>query len=556
METLKLWLSTAALWGATFFWPPGLLQAQEKPLLLPEELPQTTADSLKTIPPPDSTVLDTQRYLREVRHLMLGKGYAAPMIKREGDQLKLIPGKRRYMGNWTLVVSDSSAPEPAGRLSYQALRQKNWDAYVNELLDFYENRGYPFVRLLPRDYQLLRDTLRGQLLVEPGPYITFDSLVLRGEVQLAPGVLRHILGYRAGKAYSEMWLAQLPRRIAQLPYVKNKRPPSVAFIRDRTTLYLSLEKARANQIDGVVGLNTEPDGNTTLNGDFTLDLANTFRQGEQIDLRWRRPDASVQELLVKLEWPFLFRSPVWLQTELDIFRQDSSFVNTDWNSTAKYQLAPGQFLTGGVDLRQSNVLNEEAASANLNSLQRTRWRLGLELQDLNRALLPTQGYRLEASGFNASRNADSTRVDQWGWEFTAEHFWPWTPRMLLRSRLHSSGLAGEELFRNELYRLGGLQTLRGFNEQSFFSSSYAIATLEYRYLIGPYDYLTVFADGGYLEEDSRDRFRRNYVLGLGTGLSFRTSGGIFSLFLAVGRTDESSFDFRTTKVHFGYISQF
>lgn len=549
-------LRLAVLWGALFLWPPGLLQAQEEILLLPEKLPESTADSLRTIPLPDSAVLDTQRYLREVQHFMLGEAYPNPQVKRKGDRLELIPGKRRFMGEWSLVVTDSSAPEPAGQISYQPLQQKNWDNYVEGLLTFYENRGYPFVRLVPTDYQLLRDTLKGKLRVEAGPYISFDSLVLRGEEKLAPGVIRHLLGYRAGKPYSEKWLAQLPRRIAQLPYVKNKRPPAVAFIRDRTTLYLSLDKARANQIDGVVGLNTEPDGNTTINGDFTLGLANTFHQGEQLNLRWRRPDASVQELLVQLEWPFLFRSPVWLQTELEIFRQDSSFVNTDWNSTAKYQLAPGQFVTGGVDLRQSNVLNEEVAPANLTSLQRNRWRVGLELQDLNRALLPTQGYRLEASGFSATRNVDSSSSNQWGWELTAEHFWPWTPRMLLRSRILSSGLAGEGLFRNELYRLGGLQTLRGFNEQSFFSSTYALATLEYRYLIGSYDYLSVFADGGYLEEDSQERFRRNWVLGLGTGLSFRTSGGIFSLFLAIGRTDESSFDFRATKVHFGYISQF
>ena len=39
------------------------------------------------------------------------------------------------------------------------------------------------------------------------------------------------------------------------------------------------------------------------------------------------------------------------------------------------------------------------------------------------------------------------------------------------------------VFENELYRIGGLKTLRGFDEDSIFASFYTIGPLETRYLL-------------------------------------------------------------------------
>ena len=42
---------------------------------------------------------------------------------------------------------------------------------------------------------------------------------------------------------------------------------------------------------------------------------------------------------------------------------------------------------------------------------------------------------------------------------------------------------GETMFQNELFRIGGLKTLRGFDEESIFASVYSIFTLEYRFIL-------------------------------------------------------------------------
>ena len=128
--------------------------------------------------------------------------------------------------------------------------------------------------------------------------------------------------------------------------------------------------------------------------------------------------------------------------------------------------------------------------------------------------------------------------------------------MIGKFGLNSEALIGKNLFDNELYRIGGLKTLRGFNEQSIFASTYGVATAEYRYMIGQYDYLTVFSDVAYVEKKTESEFNSQWLTGLGAGINFRTNGGVFSLFLAVGKNQDTSFDFRATKVHFGYLNQF
>ncbi len=40
-----------------------------------------------------------------------------------------------------------------------------------------------------------------------------------------------------------------------------------------------------------------------------------------------------------------------------------------------------------------------------------------------------------------------------------------------------------EITTNELFRIGGYNSLRGFNEQSLFTDFYAFGGVEYRYLV-------------------------------------------------------------------------
>lgn len=440
-------------------------------------------------------------------------------------------------------------------LKNSSVNSDNFSTFTSKYLNYLENNGYPFAQISFSEYQVTNDTITGSLNINPGPFITLDSLVIKGYDKINHKKLQYYFLFKKGMTYNEAYLKELNTYVNQIEHITFSRPPAVAFAKGKTVLYLYLTEVKSNQIDGVIGLNTEENGDITFNGDFKLRLLNTLKKGEELKIRWRKPDDGLSELDLDFTIPFLFNTPFLINGNLNIFRQDSAFVNTKAQGLIKYLIQGGSFLSFGINYHSSNVLlKDDAVSGNLNSFKTTAYKFGFEKSSTNRILIPTKGNRLEAYTFTATRTANSINTQQYGWSLNESYYLPFFKNHILKLELQSEGLISENLFENELYRIGGLKKLRGFNEQSIYSSTYGIGTLEYRYMIGEYDYITVFTDIGYVENKPSSSVNRFY--GIGTGLNFRTGGGIFSLFYALGRDDQNPFDFTTSKIHFGYINRF
>jgi outer membrane protein assembly factor BamA len=126
----------------------------------------------------------------------------------------------------------------------------------------------------------------------------------------------------------------------------------------------------------------------------------------------------------------------------------------------------------------------------------------------------------------------------------------------IKTGIKAGYIQAQQLFTNELFQVGGIKTLRGFDEESIFASEFIIATAEYRYLIGPSSYLFTFLDAAHAGRKSYlSNFSGNF-LGAGLGLSFETKSGIFNLAYAAGKKPDSAINFKESKIHFGFVSLF
>src|SRR5690606_2752159 len=99
----------------------------------------------------------------------------------------------------------------------------------------------------------------------------------------------------------------------------------------------------------------------------------------------------------------------------------------------------------------------------------------------------------------------------------AEQYFPLPKNFVCKLRLLSGNIIGSNLFINDLFRLGGLNTLRGFNENFFFVSDYALANLELRITGGGETYFFVFYDQAVLHNTLSGN--TDYPLGSGVGMS-------------------------------------
>jgi len=118
----------------------------------------------------------------------------------------------------------------------------------------------------------------------------------------------------------------------------------------------------------------------------------------------------------------------------------------------------------------------------------------------------------------------------------------------------TSTLFSDNILTNELYRIGGVNSIRGFNEESIFASTYSYFNIEYRFNTNYSSYLYSITDIGYIDNEITNNSSQIYSLGL--GYAFTTKLGILNLSYAIGKFSNQTFDFNNSRFHIKIISFF
>jgi hemolysin activation/secretion protein len=138
----------------------------------------------------------------------------------------------------------------------------------------------------------------------------------------------------------------------------------------------------------------------------------------------------------------------------------------------------------------------------------------------------------------------------------AENRLPLTPRTSMVLQINSQGLAGKQLFENELYRIGGFRSLKGFDEESILASFYGIMTGEIRYFTGEDSFFSLLFNAAYFERNLNGQYLKGWPWAAAIGMTLETAPGIISVYYAIGKGPETEFAFRNSKVHIGFVSLF
>jgi hemolysin activation/secretion protein len=192
--------------------------------------------------------------------------------------------------------------------------------------------------------------------------------------------------------------------------------------------------------------------------------------------------------------------------------------------------------------------------------------LGYEYENLDDFYFPKRGWNfiLSASAGNKTVTSgnltdgpnDKSKSIQYSGYTKLQKFSKISKRTTLLSGITVATVQNNknQLFASDLYRIGGISTLRGFNEKYFYTRDYAVSTLEYRIFLDNTTYFLLFADQGYLYNSLNNKY--DLPTGFGAGVSFSTGPGVFSFVYSLGRSADQSVAFNLSKIHFGYIARF
>lgn len=496
---------------------------------------------------------------------------------------------------WSKVSLDSIPPEV---ISKTGLRKMDWEnkkvrpgqlkKLHQQLLSYYESNGFPFASITHHNTIYDSKGIHTLLKVDKGMFVKIDTLVIKGNVDISPAFMQNYLGIKQGDAYNEQLIKQITPKIKELVFLQEAAPWEMYQSIAQNELILNLKKKKANQINGLVGL--QPSNNETgkmlLTIDALLDLNNSFGYGERIMASFQNLQKASPKLILGTQIPYILGLPIAAEANFDLYRRDTLFTRINFDGGVKYLINSKDYLklsyidasyrVNYVDLA---FVQREKRLPNIVDTRSRGLGITLFLDKTDYNLAPKKGWVFRVSSNVLRRSVKenlqiSTLEDGTGYDYSTlydslkairnlykvsgniDYYIPLTRNFILKTAYTGAWMQSQQLFMNELYQIGGYKILRGFDEESIFANTYHIGTLEFRMMINAYSFFYLFSDFGWYSTDFNYTRSTQKPLSLGGGLSLQNDNGIFRIAIGIGKKDGEPFQLRQTKLHFGYIALF
>lgn len=424
------------------------------------------------------------------------------------------------------------------------------------LLNSFEKQGSTFSKLQLQRIRLENKLAFADLVVTRTIPRKIDRVLIKGYEKFPEKYIPFDLNLKLNSTYTINKLKNASNAIQTLTFVEETKPPEVLFTNDSTFIYLYLKKKNANRFDGVIGFNSKEEGNgIEFNGYLDLLFNNIFNSGESIALFWKNNGNESQRFYLSAETPYLFNLPIIPKATFQIFRQDSSYTNIAANFMVSYLINNQNKTNLTFSTETSNdLINNSDPNFSLQNFSNTFYGLGHTYRVLQDDNLFPEKFGITISALFGNRKTSEENTTQSKFCLESFYLFSLNYKNYIFIKNQSATLNSDNFITNEVYRIGGINTIRGFNEESIFASAYSITNLEYRYKTSNSSYFYSIIDFAYLQNEIINE--SNKIYSLGVGYSFLTKVGKLNLSYALGKFEDNPFKFNESKLHIQLISYF
>lgn len=538
------------------------------------------------------------QYIYKLPVLLASKGYPIASVDSifQSDSISIVTlflGKKYQFVNITFPEIEPVAMDKL-RQKFEKNKSVSWfskiEAIQETLLNYYENNGYPFASVFLDSIFLENGVLSAQMNVNKGLYYNIDSIRIYGDAVIGGVFLQRYLNIFNNSGYSKEKLKKVDSKILELPFLNTIQPSDLTMLGSGAILNLYLQPKKCSQFNFLIGLQPSSANKSKLQltGDVNLDLKNIFGRGENILLKWQQLQIKSPRLIAGLSYPYVFRSALGLDVLFEMFKKDSSFLQV--NSKFGISFPSSEFSTGRIFFQyqnfsllngaiDSNVVKTTKSLPSNIDMSASNAGINAEINKTNYRLNPRKGFHLNftsivgtkkfkpnneilnirESGFDYSKLYDSLRQKNYHLRFlfTFAHFFPLSKSSTIKLATNSGYYNSPAIFKNDLFQIGGFKTLRGFDEESIFASSYVVISAEYRLLLSQNSHIAGFIDWGWVDRKYQQVSAAEHFIGAGLSMIYETKSGLLNICYALGKKENLPFNLRdASKIHFGYINYF
>jgi len=493
-------------------------------------------------------------------------GLAIPQDSAQGFQLSffITEGAEYKIGSIEIRGATLfSEPELLSQMATMPGEVLNQDALKNDidkLLALYEEHGYPLAKISIDAITPSYDTasheglLAIHLRVEEGPHAKIGRVVITGNETTNADVILRELALRPGTYYNADALATARARVERLGFFESVGEPELYLDKDSTMLILlRVKEASTSAIDGVLGYN--PPQNATesgyISGLVDLSLRNISGTGRNATLHYERTTGQTQTLEVHYLEPWLFGYPLNLAVGFAQRQQDSTYTET--SATGDLSLALTQDLRIIGNLSYDRVIPSDQPNMPFSVFDSRTISTGLSasVDTRDNSIAPRYGvvgllgasYGIKdiygPAAFIDSATPATIGLRTISLDASGYHTL-FTPNLVGAVGLHARSISaiGGPLDVSDMFRIGGIFTIRGYREEDLIASRYAYSNLELRIMMSQFSYFDVFFDGGYLVKDSTATSpaeQPQYPMSYGIGAQLESPIGIIAVSIGLAR---------------------
>ncbi len=552
----------------------------------------------KSFPASFVSRLDATQFINNLVENLKSKGFITASVDDVfydslHAQVHLFLGQQYKWATLYTNVSDADLLETvhwnATTFSGTAIRFEEVQNRQRQLLTYLEENGHPFAKIYLDSIEINNNNVSARLAINRGPVYKIDSIRVYGDAKVSNLFLQRYLSMPNGSLYNKKKLSDVSGKLAQLAFIEEEKPADVTLLGGGAILNLYVKPIRNSQVNALIGFLPNPTIGAAkkfrISGEANILLRNALGSGETIGVNAQWLQAASPRLNFLYEQPYIFRSPFGLSFNFDMFRKDSAFLNINLRLGANYGAGGLQSGTLFLERTQSivNGINEALVLSTKQlppegDVSATNFGVIYNFNNTNYRFNPQSGNELTITtsagtkkvkknpqvlelsnpsepNFKYEQLYDTVKLKTYQFRATvaAAHYFKTGRQTALKTGIQSGFYSSGNIYRNEVFRIGGYKLLRGFDEESEYVAQYAVGTVEYRILLQRASNFFVFADGGWTKNYLK---QAHTYLGTGVGISFETGAGIFNLAWAVGKRDDTEFNLRQSKVHLGFINYF
>ena len=351
----------------------------------------------------------------------------------------------------------------------------NLSQTLDKLVRFKVEQGFTFFNLKLDSIRIKgNDTLVSKLVLFSSKKRVVDSIVLKGYSKFSKSHLKYLVGLKQGDLFNKKTLLVKNLNLKTLPFVSAIKPPEVLFTDDKTTVYFYLKKEQTNVFDGIIGFSTDEKTNRLqFNGYLDLLLINNLNYGEELGLYYKADGNDQQNFTVRTKMPYLFASPVGLELFLNIFKRDTSFVTTKQKTVVNYQVNSRLVSSVGYQTFSSTNLREVNLNNQIEDFKSSSWVAGLNYKKTqDKVFFPVKTQIDLVLSYGVRKN-EHFFDRQFAVESTVSNIFNLDRKNAIFVRNTTAYLSSSVYLENELFRFGGIESIRGFAENTIDASFYS-----------------------------------------------------------------------------------